>query len=185
MWVAVEGPDLAGKTSVCNSMRLQGFPVVTPWGDLSNARSSLTSISRTLFSLASRDARLILMDRFITSEMVYGPLLSRSVEYVPELLGEWAELSLLAVYIIVPDPDTLAARYRSRGDHLHTLDAVLASREAYLELPTSLGPSIPSTIAATPDPDGLLRWISANGWVGSDSPIAAPTRLGQASAKPT
>lgn len=185
MWVAVEGPDLAGKTSVCNSMRLQGFPVVTPWGDLSNARSSLTSISRTLISLASRDTRLFLMDRFITSEMVYGPLLSRSVEYVPELLGEWAELSLLAVYIIVPDPDTLAARYRSRGDHLHTIDAVLASREAYLELPTSLGPSIPSTIASSSDPDGLLRWIAANGWVGSVSPITAPVGISDGRAKPT
>jgi thymidylate kinase len=164
MWVAVEGPDLAGKTTACDAMRIYGFRVVTPWGDLSNARSSLTSISRTLFSLASRDPNLFLMDRFITSELVYGPLLNRRTEYLSGLLSEWAELSLLAVYLIVPDADTLAARYQSRGDHLHTMNAVLAAREAYLELPKSLDPSIPSTIATSADPDGLRRWICENGW---------------------
>lgn len=134
-----EGHDLCGKTIAAEAVGAEfNIPVVTPWAELSAAKPSLTSISRTLMSVASAIGTHLIFDRFITSEYVYGDLLGRDTSYLDGLLEEWVDVADLRVVQVGLPEHELVARFHQRGDHLFSLTELLAIRRKYELLPTML-----------------------------------------------
>lgn len=139
MVIILEGHDLCGKSTTAARWGTEyGIPVVKPWADLSFSQASLTSISRTLLSLARTSEHMIL-DRFITSEYVYGPMFGREVSYLDDLLSEWRDgVGGLCVIQCTISEDELSARYETRGDSNLSLEQVFRVRQLYSKLPMLL-----------------------------------------------
>jgi thymidylate kinase len=132
MIFVLEGHDLAGKTTTAARMSAElALPLVTPWAELSAAEASLKSISRSLLSAATAIQEDLLFDRFITSELIYGPFAGRGAEYIHPLLAEWTKVLPVCVLQISTTEQELRHRYSERRDHLFTLEEVIAIRERY------------------------------------------------------
>lgn len=149
MIVAVEGPDLAGKSTLCRaSSRVLGVPSFAPWASFDFARPSLTSISRTLLGLERSTRMPFIVDRFIVSELCYGPIAGRPSEYVWGLLEEWRGQNSLAVLLLLPPEHVIRERYAARGDAENSLDTVLRCLDAYRSIVERLATMFPVVTAA-------------------------------------
>jgi hypothetical protein len=139
--IVFEGHDLSGKTTAATLLGQEfDIPVIKPWADLSAARSSLTSISRTLLSVVRGVRADFIFDRFITSEYIYGPTSGRETTYLDELLEEWRDVSEFCLVELRIGEKELRARFTERGDHMFDIQTILALRERYRVL-RSLVPS--------------------------------------------
>ena len=155
MIIVVEGHDLSGKTALCSALSSQyGFIKIKPWADLSAAQASLSSISRTLLSMAVADDRHMVFDRFITSEYVYGPLFGRATDYLDELLEEWRDVTPLRVVQLECSESDVMERYDKRGDHMLSRDQVLTARRRYANLGNLMPPWVDLTSCESP-PEAL------------------------------
>ncbi len=143
MIFVLEGPDLCGKTSTAHELaRTYNLAIVKPWADLTCAKSSLTSISRTLLSAAAAFHRDVIFDRFITSEYIYGPNLGRDISYLDELLAEWRNIDIRIMQLRLSEQD-LEKRYKARGDHIFDINMLRQIRQAYEGLPGLLPSWLP------------------------------------------
>lgn len=156
MLIAVEGPDLAGKSTLCaEASRNLGIVSFAPWADLQHAQPALTSVSRTLLDLSRQTAQPFLSDRFIISELCYGPLLGRKSDYIWSLLDEWSSLDMLSVVLILPNHEVLRERYRQRGDSMHTLDMILRVSDEYRSISKELSARFPLKVIETGDVEAI------------------------------
>lgn len=133
---------MCGKTEAAHRFGSEfGWTVVKPWADLTCARPSLTSVSRTLLSVARGAVSTFVLDRFITSEYVYGPLLGRETSYLNDLLEEWRPVGSEMILVLCSVPEgELVVRYAKGQEKCFTLDEVRDIRRRYLGLPGLLPP---------------------------------------------
>lgn len=152
MLIVIEGHDLSGKTTLVRDLGSRfGVLAFAPWADLSASRPSLTSVSRTLLRLVNAHSQPVIVDRFITSELVYGRLAERPVAYVLELLDEWKEVGLIVWQLEISEAE-LVQRHNFRGDDAHSLEELKQIRREYLDLHTMLPDWIPFSKG---DPAGI------------------------------
>lgn len=135
MVFVLEGHDLSGKTTAGVQLAADlALPLVTPWADLSAPKPSLTSISRTLLNVAMAVRQDLLLDRFITSELVYAPLAGRTCDYIHTLLSEWTAVMPVCVLQMWTSEEELRARFQERRDHLFELAEIIRIRQSYTQL---------------------------------------------------
>ena len=134
MLIVLEGHDLSGKSTLLSEIdSLLDLLAFAPWADLSDPRPSLTSVSRTLLRVAEAHRGVLVVDRFITSELVYGKLAGRSVDYITELLGEWRHIGVIVLQLHTSESE-MFARYQHRGDHAHDWEQLKQVRASYESL---------------------------------------------------
>lgn len=121
MIVVLEGPDLAGKTTIARKYESRGFTYHHSGPLKGDAKKAYLD---PLDDMATGDHML---DRWHLGELVYGPMLRGESKVGPKLLNE-IETQLTALgarrFIVLPDIAVLRQRYAERGDDLLTLEQV-------------------------------------------------------------
>lgn len=121
MIIVLEGPDLAGKTTIAREYERRGFTYHHQGPLKTSAREAY------LEPLRGFTYGFHVLDRWHLGELVYGPML-RGESKVDDALLEEIEVTLDALgarrFIVLPDIAVLRQRYAERGDDLLTLEQV-------------------------------------------------------------
>lgn len=146
MIIVLEGPDLAGKTTLaralCNAHNGPYFILKASAPDPPD-RDPLEEYEEALGRLPRGENCLVVLDRWCLGEEVYGPLFRGGSRFSPGGILH-AEMTLSALgalkFLMLPPVEVLTARHQQRGDddvsvddlpHLHELFEVTGSRYGY------------------------------------------------------
>ncbi|MCB1543789.1 MAG: hypothetical protein KDJ30_05760 [Rhodoblastus sp.] len=145
MILILEGADLVGKTETARVLSYKlGTPTSGNWIDLNNPKPSVTSVARTLHLVFKAMNPNLILDRSFLSEYIYGQIMGRNIEYIPELAHEWGDLDDCRLVVLTATESVLRRRFSVRGDNYATLDQILAANTIY----PSLCRIVPATIPA-------------------------------------
>ena len=117
MIIIVEGPDLAGKTTLINQLNIKGeYDVVhfdAPDDDFDYKADYLNVL----------DKENVILDRYFFSEIVYSKVFERQCRLSAETMEKIKEKLKNKPHTLIyinPGIETLKRRYRERGDELIT-----------------------------------------------------------------
>jgi thymidylate kinase len=164
MIVIVEGPDLAGKSTLIERLRMEHpWPVVkvrwTPDGD---RRSETIGTANATIAMLRALAPDVIMDRCYFTRWAYDD----DCSYLPELIALFDRVSatIPARFILLTlDEDDLLRRHHREPDHRNTLDAILRANRRYPSLLPLLPASLPALHINTTEtsPDDVTRRVDA------------------------
>lgn len=128
MIIVLEGPDLAGKTTIARDYERRGFTY--------HHQGPLTSSAREAYlePLDDMATGYHVLDRWHLGELVYGPMLRGESKVGPKLLNEieTALDALGAVRLIVTAPlQVIRDRHAQRGDDLLSLEQIERAHAFY------------------------------------------------------
>lgn len=145
MLIIVEGPDLAGKTTLVRALaeyltRLHPSNTVTVRRAGPPTSHPLDEYVTPLLGYRPGRGQHVICDRWHWGERVYPKLLNRPTQY-DDAVHRYVELFLQSrgaiVVNVTCDELTLRRRYASRGDGLVTVSQLGALRRAYLDVQRS------------------------------------------------
>jgi hypothetical protein len=181
--IILEGPDLAGKTTLAGRLTEAWGPertMVLNYGPPQIQNPFLEYEVEFLERLPADPEVLVICDRLAMGELVYGPLLrARSRLTRGGLLHcEMLYSALGAVKVMLMPPlAVLHARYRERGDDLIDEAELTAIRETY----ATLAPRFryeQLRDAGSADTEDLLHWAQARGALARELSQGAPGYAG-------
>lgn len=133
--IILEGSDLVGKTSVAKCLsKITGLPQTSIWVDLKTPKPAVISVSKTLRLLAESTNLNIIFDRSFMSEYVYGAVLDRETEYIPDLIKEWSSVKDCHLFILTASEDILRRRFAKRGDDYIDIEKIVEINKGYKDL---------------------------------------------------
>lgn len=170
MILIVEGPDLAGKSTLIERLRVtHPWPVAkvrwTPEGD---RRSETIGIARATIVILRALAPDVILDRCYFTRWAYDD--ERS--YLPELIAEFDRVSSAVptrLILLTATEDEIRRRHQREPHHRNTLEAILRANERYPSLLALLPASLPAlhvNTAETPPEDVEEQARSFLNWIG-------------------
>jgi thymidylate kinase len=145
MIVIVEGPDLAGKSTLVERLRVtHPWPVVkVRWTSDGDRRSETIGIARATIAMLRALAPDVILDRCYFTRWAYDD--ERS--YLPELIAEFDRVSSAVparLILLTATEEEIRRRYQREPNHRNTLEAILCANERYPSLLPLLPESLPS-----------------------------------------
>lgn len=139
MITILEGPDLAGKTTLAEQLGTKvlhsGQPTHDTWQD-EYVRRLIADEDAWNHAM---DGHLVL-DRWHIGELVYPAIYRREAVLVPSmntamLIGEVLNaLVPTNVRLLIPPADVLIARFKERGDDALSLEQILKARDGFIRV---------------------------------------------------
>lgn len=132
--ILLEGPDLAGKTTLSTQLgadtvlRSGPPPRDTIWEREYIARLFMAPLGNN-----------VVLDRWHLGELVYPEIVGRKPIITPTQCAHVsnvidASCGVFISVLLLPGADVLAERFAARGDQLFGLDEILAARDAYAHI---------------------------------------------------
>jgi thymidylate kinase len=164
--IILEGSDLAGKTTLCERLRLylsSKYPTHTTTVLHRGAPSSdpIAEYVDPLRGYEPESGQHIICDRWHIGEIVYPLVLHRPSEMDPTMFSQVEHFldakGAFLVHVWVPDSD-LIARYKERGDAHRSLHEVLFASEVFKRMMRRS--RLPSMTGLHHTPDDIV-WAAA------------------------
>jgi thymidylate kinase len=164
MIVIVEGPDLAGKSTLIEGLRRSHpWPIVkvrwTPDGD---RRSETVGIANATIAMLRALEPDVIMDRCYFTRWAYDD----DRGYLPELIASFDHVSAIVparFVLLTVSEDDLLRRHQREPNHRNSLAAILRANERYPSLLPLLPASLPSLHINTTEtlPDDVVCRVQA------------------------
>lgn len=145
MVLIFEGADLVGKSTLATAVaEARGWPVVKiRWPPPPDLESVTRAVAGTTIELLRATRPDVILDRSYFSWWAYGPPLGYDVSFMPEVIGEFSQVSPARLVLLTTTDQELRRRYARRPDRYFPVDVVRAANARIPSLARLVPQSLP------------------------------------------